>query len=159
MLESCHFAQQMRIIPGGPWEPPRVKRHTFYGQHWTKGDCRDSNGGFLARWNISDTWRLRAGIFRSESIHERVFGDLMRNVQPDGTGQHFIFRGPRVASTSYSGEVRLTKTITHDEFRHTIDISLRGRDVERPSIRRPTARPSKAHSACLISASGHSAAR
>jgi hypothetical protein len=82
MLEGCHGAQQMRIIPGGPWAPPEVKRHTFYGQHWTRGDCRDSNGGVLARWNIGDTWRLRAGIFRSESLQKRNFGDIMRNVQP-----------------------------------------------------------------------------
>ncbi|MGE4063444.1 MAG: TonB-dependent receptor [Rhodospirillaceae bacterium] len=131
VLEDCHYGQQMRIIPGGPWSPPRVKRHVFYGQHWTRGDCRDSNGGFLARWNISDTWRLRAGIFRSETIQKRVFGDFMRNVQPDGSGQHFIQRAPRSASTSYSGEVRLTKTISHNVFRHTIDMSARGRDVER----------------------------
>lgn len=131
MLEGCHFAQQMRIIPGGPWEPPRVKRHRFYGQHWTRGDCRDSNGGLLARWNLGDTWRLRAGVFRSESIQKRVFGDFMRNVQPDGTGQHFIQRAPRSAATSYSGEVRLTKIISHGAFRHTIDTSARGRDVNR----------------------------
>lgn len=131
MLEGCHGAQQMRIIPGGPWAPPEVKRHTFYGQHWTRGDCRDSNGGVLARWNIGDTWRLRAGVFRSESLQRRNFGDIMRDVQPDGSGQHFMFRAPRSAFTSYSGEVRLTKTITSGEFRHTIDTSVRGRDVER----------------------------
>ena len=131
MLEGCHGAQQMRIIPGGPWAPPEVKRHTFYGQHWTRGDCRDSNGGVLARWNIGDTWRLRAGVFRSESLQRRNFGDIMRDVQPDGSGQHFMFRAPGSAFTSYSGEVRLTKTITSGEFRHTIDTSVRGRDVER----------------------------
>jgi iron complex outermembrane receptor protein len=131
MLESCHGEQQMRIIPGGGWEPPRVKRHVFYGQRWTQGDCRDSNGGVLGRWNFADTWTIRAGIFRSESIQKRIFGDFMRNVQPDGTGQHSIQRSPRAAFTSHSGEIRLTKVIAHDEFRHTIDASARGRDVER----------------------------
>lgn len=131
MLEGCENEQQMRIIPGGAWEPPRVKRHTFYGQGWTSGNCRDSNGGVIGRWNIGDTWRLRAGVFRSESIQKRIFGDLMRDVRPDGTGQHYIFRAPRAAFTSYSGEVRLTKTIDSGDFRHTIDTSVRGRDVER----------------------------
>lgn len=131
MLEGCEFEQQMRILPGGPWAPPRIKRHTFYGQGWTSGNCRDSNGGFLARWTFGESWQLRAGIFRSESIQKRNFGDFMRNVQPDGTGQHFILRAPRAAFRSYSGEARLTRTIASGDFRHTLDTSVRGRDVER----------------------------
>ncbi|MGE3333509.1 MAG: TonB-dependent receptor [Rhodospirillaceae bacterium] len=131
MLEGCHYEQQMSIIPGGAWEPPRVKRHTFYGQGWTTGDCRQSNGGVIGRWTFGDDWRLRAGIFRSENIQKKLFGDFMRNVQPDGTGQHFIQRSPRAAFTSYSGEVRLTKIVTQGDFRHTIDTSVRGRDVDR----------------------------
>ncbi len=131
MLEDCHYEQQMSIIPGGAWAPPRIKRHTFYGQGWTTGDCRQSNAGLLGRWTFGDDWRLRAGFFRSENIQKKAFGDFMRNVQPDGTGQHFIQASPRAAFTSYSGEVRLTKVLAHGDFRHTLDAAVRGRDVER----------------------------
>ena len=131
LLEDCHDEQQMRILPGGGWAPPEVKRRTFYGQGWTSGDCRESNGGFLARASFGDDWTLRAGIFRSEVILHKTFGDFMRDVQPDGTGQHYIFKAPRSAFTSYSGEVRLSKVITSGAFRHTIDTSVKGRDVDR----------------------------
>jgi len=131
MLESCHGEQQMRVVPGGPWAIPQIKRRVFYGQGWTSGDCRDSNGGLLARWNFGDDWRLRAGLFRSESIQKKTFGDIMRDVQPDGTGQHYMFSAPRSDFTSTSGEIRLTKAVTTGDFRHTVDTSVRGRDVDR----------------------------
>lgn len=131
LLEDCHNEQQMRILPGGGWAPPKIKRRTFYGQGWTSGDCRESNGGVLARASFGENWTLRAGLFRSEVILHKTFGDFMRDVQPDGTGQHYIFKAPRSAFTSYSGEVRLSKVITAGEFRHTIDASVKGRDVDR----------------------------
>jgi len=131
MLEDCHNEQNMRIIPGGAWEPPRRKRHTFYGQYWTVGDCRQSNGGVMARWNFGDDWGLRAGFFRSENIQHKSWGDFLRGVQPNGMGERYIFKEPRSAFTSYSGEVRLTKIIDAGDFRHTFDAAVRGRDVDR----------------------------
>ncbi len=130
-LEDCHNEQQMRILPGGGWAPPEVKRRTFYGQGWTSGDCRDSNGGVLGRYSFGDDWRLRVGVFRSQRIQHKTFGDFMRDVQPDGTGEHYLFKAPRSAFTSYSGEVRLSKVLTTGAFRHTVDMSVRGRDVDR----------------------------
>ena len=130
-LEDCHNEAQMRILPGGAWAPPKVKRRTFYGQGWSSGDCRQSNGGFLGRYTFGDDWTLRAGIFRSERIHHKNYGDFMRNVQPDGTGEHYVFKSPRSAFTSYSGEVRLQKVLTTGAFRHTVDAAVRGRDVDR----------------------------
>ncbi len=130
-LDNCHNEQQMRILAGGGWEPPRVKRRTFFGQGWSSGHCRQTNGGVLGRYNFGDDWRLRAGIFRSSNVQHKTYGDFMRDVQPDGTGQHYLFKSPRSEFISLSGEIRLTKVLTTGEFRHTIDMSLRGRDVDR----------------------------
>jgi len=129
--EDCHNEQQMQIFPGGPYEPPRYKRRVYYGQGWTQGDCRESNGGVMSRVNIAGDWTVRAAAFRSQVIQKRVFGDFLRNVQPSGIGDHFVFRQPRQAFTSYSGEVRVTRIFTDGSLRHTIDAAFRGRDVDR----------------------------
>lgn len=130
-LDDCHNEQQVRILPGGAWEPPRVKRRTFFGQGWSSGHCRQTNGGVLARHNFGDDWRLRAGLFRSSNVQHKTYGDFMRDVRPDGTGQHYLFKAPRSEFVSISGEIRLTKVLTTGAFRHTLDLSLRGRDVDR----------------------------
>jgi len=129
--EDCHNEQQMQIFPGGPYEPPRYQRRVYYGQGWTQGDCRESNGGVMSRVNMAGDWTLRGGVFRSQVINKRLFGDFLRNVQPDGVADHFVFRQPRQAFTSYSGEVRVTKIFVDGSFRHTIDGAFRGRNVDR----------------------------
>ncbi len=111
--------------------PPRYRLHRRYGQDWTRGDCHDSNGGILARVGLSDDWTIRAGAFRSGSVRHRAFGDILRAVQPDGSGQHVIFGLPRQSFASTSGEVRAAKVITEGQRRHTVDFALRARDVQR----------------------------
>ena len=130
-LEDCHNEQQMQIYSGGLYEPPRYQRRVYYGQGWSQGDCRESSGGVLGRFVLPDDWTVRGGAFRSESIQHRGYGDYLRNVQPDGSGQHMIQRFPRQAFTSYSGELRATKLFSENHRRHTIDVSLRARDVQR----------------------------
>jgi len=130
-LEGCESEQQMQVIPGGPWLPPRYKRRTFYGQGWTTGNCHSSNGGAIARVNLAGDWTLRAGAFRSQDIQHRSFGDFLREVQPDGTGRRFLFQQPRQAFTSYSGEIRATKIVSHGDVQHTVDFAVRGRNVQR----------------------------
>lgn len=130
-LDDCHNEQQVRILPGGPWEPPKVARRTFFGQGWSSGHCRETNGGVLGRTAFGGDWSLRAGLFRSSRVSHFTYGDFMRDVQPDGTGQRYFSKQPRSAFISYSGEVRLTKVLTTGDFRHTIDMSVRGRDVDR----------------------------
>ncbi len=130
-VEDCHYAQQPFIFTAGPYLPPRYRLHRLYAQDWTRGDCHDSNAGVLTRVVLPDDWTIRAGVFHSGSIRHRAFGDILRAVQPDGTGQHIIFGLPRQSVASVSGEVRVAKLITEGLRRHTIDATLRGRDVER----------------------------
>lgn len=130
-LEGCENKQQMLIFPAGTDLPPPIKRRVFYGQGWASGNCHDSNGGLLARFNLPGDWTIRAGAFRSEDIQHKSFADYMRDVGPDGTGQHFIVAQPRQAFRSYSGEIRANKLIVQGELRHSIDVALRARDVRR----------------------------
>ena len=130
-LEDCHNEQQVLVFSGGAYAPPRYPRRVYYGQGWTQGDCRDSTGGLIGRFTLPDDWTVRSGASRSESVQHHFYGDYLRNVRPDGSGDHTVQRFPRAAFTSYSGELRVTKLFSESQRRHTFDVSLRGRDVER----------------------------
>ncbi len=129
VFDDCHNEQQPAVFTGGPFLPPRYKRHEFFGQEWTTGACRDVNAGVLGRAALGD-WTLRAGLFRSSSV-QTYYGDILRNVQPDGRAQHSIYSVPEQSFASYSGEVRATRLFSEGPRRHTIDLVVRGRDVQR----------------------------
>lgn len=129
IFDNCHNEQQPQIFTGGPYLPPQYQRRRFYGQGWTTGSCRDSNAGVLGRAALGE-WTLRAGAFRSAAIN-RFYGDFLRDIQPNGIGQHIIFSQPRQSFVSYSGEVRASRVTTENSRRHTIDLVLRGRDLQR----------------------------
>jgi len=131
LLESCNGPQQPGVFTAGAYLPPRYPRHKFFGQTWAKNSCRDSTAGVLGRFALPDDWTVRAGMFRSQSLQHHNHGDLLLEIQPDGSGRHFIYRQPRQNFVSYSGEVRVTKIITAGRLRHTFDATVRGRDVQR----------------------------
>ncbi len=131
LLGSCNGAQQPGVYTAGAYLPTRFPRHQFFGQTWAKNSCRDSTGGVLGRFALADDWTIRAGAFRSQSLQHHNHGDLLLNVQPDGSAEHYIYRQPRQNFVSYSGEVRVTKVITAGRLRHTLDAMVRGRDVQR----------------------------
>jgi len=129
-LEDCHNEQQVSVFPGSSL-PPRYQRRVFFGQGWTQGDCRRMTGGLLGRFDAGDGWTWRAALFRSENILKKSYGDLLRNVDASGEGDHYIFRQPRQLALSYSGELRATKAFATGDLQHTVDVALRGRDLDR----------------------------
>jgi len=131
LLDDCRFRQQPTVFSGGLYEPPRYQRRKFFGQSWARSSCRDTNAGLLGKWSFGDDWSLRAGVFRSQSIVHRSFGDFLRAAQPDGSAQHSIYSQPRQSFGSYSGEVRVAKVVSEGPRRHTLDFAVRGRDVAR----------------------------
>ncbi len=130
MFDDCNNGQQPGLFTAGPYAPPRFKRHTYFGQDWSRGACRDSNTGVLGRVTLPGDWTLRAGGFRSGSA-QFFYGDFLRNIQPDGTAQHSIFKQPEQSFVSYSGEIRASKIVSDGARRHTVDFVVRARDVQR----------------------------
>ncbi len=123
--------QQPVVFTGGNYYAPRTARRQYFGQDWTGARGFEQNFGALARVRTWGDWTLRAGLFRSSSGTDYSFGDFIGNVQPNGVGDHVIVASPAQLFGSYSGEVRLSRVITEGDFRHTINIAFRGRDVER----------------------------
>ena len=129
--EDCHNRQQPNIYPGGDYLPPRYDRRVFFGQNWTAGSCIDTNYGLVGRFAIGDGWLIRAGLFRSLDVEGAGFGDFLENVQPDGAGDHQIVAVPPASFGSWSGEFRAERLFTTGQWRHRLDLVLRGRDVQR----------------------------
>lgn len=130
-LDGCNAQQQQFLYPGGRFLPPPFPLHQHFGQDWTKGSCRETNMGALARYFISDAWTLRAGVFRSLLEQPSNYFEYVYNFAPNGVGSARITAyGPQEFS-SYSGDVRLSNTFTTGKFRHKFDFALRGRDVRR----------------------------
>ncbi len=123
--------QQPVIFTGGAFLPPRIKLRYFWGQDWTKEIYTNENEGILFRTTAVDDWIIRAGVFRSIGWNDHNFGDLVSNVQPNGIGDHTIFAQPRQSFGSYSGEARATRVLTTGQVRHTFNVNVRARDVQR----------------------------
>ena len=129
--QDCNFGYQPTLFTGGAWLPPRFALHRYYGQEWDKGVCVESNFGATGRVDLGGDWTLRAGAFRSLKNNVTSFSELLRDIQPNGSGRYSIVGLPQQTFGSYSGEVRLTKIIAEGPRRHTLDAALRGRDVRR----------------------------
>jgi len=119
------------VYPAGPVLPPPIPRHVSFVQPWAENFATDMNFGTIVNANLSDTWRLRAGVFRSYVVRRQWFNSLFQDAQPDGTAESTVVAYPRQEFGSYSGEVRLSKVITAGEWRHTVTAAARGRLVRR----------------------------
>ena len=119
------------VFTGGAYLPPRIDRSVFYGQQWADRTAIDVSYGALARGNAWDNWRLQLGLFRSALIRPDNYVVFFRGVQPSGLGTLDILRYPKHSSISVSGEARATGVFTEGRFRHTVHLSVRGRDTRR----------------------------
>lgn len=129
-MDSC-CRQQPAIFTAGAYLPPPIERRHYWGQSWTKHAGTDQTFGILGRTLVWDNWTIRLGLFHALNNNNRTFGDFVSDVQPNGSGDHTIIASPQQASGSSSGELRLARVITDGDFRHSINIALRARNVQR----------------------------
>jgi len=130
-LDGCNAPMQQFLFPGGAFLPPAFPLHKHFGQDWTAGACRETNFGVLARYLISDSWTLRAGVFRSLVDQPYSFFEYVYNFQPNGVGKARVTAYGPQEFASYSGDLRLSNTFATGNFRHKFDFSLRAREVHR----------------------------
>jgi iron complex outermembrane recepter protein len=122
---------QPLIFTRGAFLPKRAPRSVYYGQPWAVGSGVESNYGIVAR---ADPLGLdvRFGLFRSGSYDDRSYADLLFDTDAQGNvGNHVIIREDGSRSASTSGELRLAKSIGDGPRRHTLIVSLRGRQQDR----------------------------
>ena len=118
------------LTVGGAWLPPELRIRKFIGQSWETNEHHVTNGGLLADVELSHGWMIRGGLFRSIVSDSSNYGDLFRNVQPDGSADHRIVADPREGTRSTSGELRLSHSIDDGPRRHLVHLIIRGRARE-----------------------------
>jgi iron complex outermembrane recepter protein len=119
---------QPEFFSAGDFLPPLTTKG-YVSQNWAKAENTTMNLGGLVTAQLTETWLLRAGVFRSTNNNPAGFADLYTNVQPNGQSEHVVvgFRDQDAASTS--GEVRLTGTFLTGDWRQQVIFAARGRDT------------------------------
>lgn len=118
-------------IPGGSFLPPQPRAAHFPGPWWEKLRSTSSNAGFLGTVDLSPSWQVSAGLFRSLVDQWKGFTYLLTDIEQDGLTHRLVIADPPRRNIGISGEVRLTHTVTEGPRLHTIHLSLRGRDTRR----------------------------
>ncbi len=119
------------ILMGGAYLPPNIDRGVFTSQNWAVHEARDLNLGVITRAALMGDWRLQVALFRSSHTDPKNVNVFYRNVQLSGTSTLDVFADPASSRASYSGEARLSHVFAERVRRHTLHISVKGRDVER----------------------------
>jgi iron complex outermembrane receptor protein len=118
------------IFTAGPYLPPNIDRRNF-GLEYAATDVERQYYGGVGTARLSDSWQLRAGLFRWESTTTNGRSEFISKVQPDGSGQRQIVATKDQTSRSTSGEVRSSYSLTEGDRRHTLHLAARGRDTQR----------------------------
>ncbi len=119
------------IFPATPAVPKQIARKKYLGQPWARGKNSSINAGLIAKFSLG-SFKLDAGLFRSERKDKRSFADLLTGVDPAGTvANRVIVADEDNFQGSTSGEIRLTRVWTGETFRHSLAATLRGRDQAR----------------------------
>ena len=100
-------------------------------QSWTTWGWNQSTAGLIAKVAIAGSWSLRAGLFRSAQEEAQNYNDLLLGVMPNGVADHVMDVTPAHTSSSYSGDLRVTRSVSDDTHRRELTLAVRGRHVNR----------------------------
>lgn len=100
-------------------------------QNWTDWRWNQLTAGVIARVAMANGWSLRAGLFRSTDENCRNFNPLFLEPMPSGIADQVMDVAPGRIATSYSGDLRVTRTNTSGNHRRELTFALRGRHIER----------------------------
>jgi iron complex outermembrane receptor protein len=107
--------------------PAPVERRRYVGPAWADYRNVAINYGVLGRAPLPGGFELAAGLFRSLNHTRENHAHLLTGVQRDGTARRLISRDPAQELASTSGELRVSRTSSGDDWAHGLHASLRGR--------------------------------
>lgn len=114
--------------PEGAFLPSRVKRRQYFGPQWVEYEGAAATYGTMSRFDLSPSWQIRGGIFRSFFANKIDHFAFITDLTPDGRGNYLVFADPPSKLASTSGEARLTRQISDGIRLHQLHLSLRVRD-------------------------------
>ena len=121
------------IFVGGDYLPPDQTRGVPLAQEWNQWEQHDSNYGAVGRAVLNSNWTLRAGLFRATYDRRKDHTTFFNNTQPDGTTDVVFQKLLPIVIKTLSGEVQAQGVYTTGDFRHTVYLMGRGRELSRPS--------------------------
>lgn len=121
------------IYVGGDYLPPEQIRGESFAQEWNQWEQHDTNYGAVGRATINSVWTLRAGLFRATYDRRKDHTTFFNNTQPDGTTDVTFQKLLPIVIETTSGEIQAQGVFTAGDFRHTVYLMGRGRDLSRPS--------------------------
>jgi iron complex outermembrane receptor protein len=119
------------LFTAGPFLPPRIRRREYFGLPWAEGSSRGVNYGIVSTVGLSDSWTIRAGLFRSLLEFPTSFSDLSLNTSADGFADRYLIADADRSFGSTSGEIRISRRIDEGDRRHIIHLAGRGREQRR----------------------------
>lgn len=121
------------IFVGGDWIPPQQKRGVPIAQDWNLWEQHDTNYGAVGTAELTNVWTLRAGLFRATYDRREDHTTFFNNTQRDGTTEVTFQKLLPIVIETTSGEVQAEGVYTLGDFRHTVYVAARGRDLTRPT--------------------------
>lgn len=115
-------------VPAGSYLPPRIKRRQYLGPQWIEYEGTASTYGAISRFDLSDDWQVRGGIFRTFFANDPSDYALLSDLTPDGDGRYIVFADPANKLASTSGELRLSRAFIEGPRLHKLHLSLRARE-------------------------------
>lgn len=107
---------------------PRFRADRLPWQSWTDWSGDSRNFGVVVQADLSETWLLEFGAFRSGTTNPDTNFVFLTDVDARGRGEYSIAFAPKRDMHSTSGEARLTKSFETSNLRSKIYVSLKGRD-------------------------------
>jgi iron complex outermembrane recepter protein len=130
-IHNTEWEETPLVFADGIHPLPLFNEQRLPTQSWTNWRWNQLTAGVIARVAIIDGWGLRAGLFRSTDENYRNFNDLFLEPMPNGMADHVLDVAPGRIATSYSGDLRVTRSETSGNHMRELTFAVRGRHVER----------------------------
>ena len=130
-IHNTEWQETPLVFADGIHPLPLFNEQRLPVQSWTDWRWNQLTAGVIARVSMANGWSLRAGLFRSTDENYRNFNLLFLDPMPNGIADQVMDVAPGRIATSYSGDLRITRTKTRGNHRREITFAVRGRHVER----------------------------
>ena len=104
--------QELPSVYANGFDPvPIFNEQQLVAQDWTSWGWNQLTAGVVGSGALGGDWRLAAGVFRSLAQNSQNFNDLLLDPTAGGTADHIVDVTPPLRAGSYSGDLRVTRTI------------------------------------------------
>jgi iron complex outermembrane receptor protein len=130
-IHNTEWLEEPLVFADGNHPLPLFNEQRLPVQSWTNWRWNQLTAGVIARVSMADGWSLRAGLFRSTDENYRNFNPLFLEPMANGIAEQVMDVAPGRIATSYSGDLRVTRTKTSGNHLRELTFAVRGRHVER----------------------------